>query len=250
MVPTYDTVARFHRKFVRAIDNMKKGQAVKFWKELSNSTSAKEVISAFANKRGYGGKRTLVRYSQAGAGFKEGLPCNVIAGKTGWSVRYVEKIMYWWESEFSKAKSANDVQLPDPKTSVAVSSSRIGERYSEHWSRLGEVAEALTIGLEFPKYVEGEQVESRYGGTVWGSWSFSMVQFRNSRFVESPEIHFSAENNALWGYLMRHMDAEFPGFSADFDRFKKTAVSKLKKSFGETNREHPWLRDHQRNREL
>lgn len=100
MVPTYDTVVRFHRKFVSAIDNMKKGQAVKFWKGLSNSTNAKEVISAFANKRGYGGKRTLVRYSQAAAGFKEGLLCNVIAGNTGWSADYIDKIHAWWEEAF------------------------------------------------------------------------------------------------------------------------------------------------------
>ena len=80
---------------------MKKVQAVKFWKESSNSTSAKEVISAFANKRGYGGKRTLVRYSQAAAGFKEGLPCNVIAGKTGWSADYIDKIHAWWKEAFS-----------------------------------------------------------------------------------------------------------------------------------------------------
>jgi hypothetical protein len=100
MVPTCDTVAKCHKYLVKAIDSMKKAQAIKLWKELSNSTSAKEVISAFANKRGYGGKRTLVRYSQAAAGFKEGLPCNVIADKTEWSVDYIDKIHPWWKEAF------------------------------------------------------------------------------------------------------------------------------------------------------
>jgi len=81
---------------------MKKGQAVKFWKELSNSTSAKEVVSAFANKRGYGGKRTLERYVQADYGFKQRISSEEIARKTGWSVKYINKIREWWEEEFGE----------------------------------------------------------------------------------------------------------------------------------------------------
>ncbi|MFC2024028.1 hypothetical protein ACFLTJ_00385 [Chloroflexota bacterium] len=133
---------------------------------------------------------------------------------------------------------------------LPLSGNQIGERHSEHWARLGKVAEALKRGLNFPRYVEGENVESRYGGTVWGNWSFSVFQLANSKFVESPEIRFSAEDNDLWGYLMRHMDAEFPGFVVDFNKFKKVAVGILKTSSGETNREHPKLRDHPKNLKL
>jgi len=127
---------------------------------------------------------------------------------------------------------------------------QIAERYSEHWARLGRVAEALKIGLEYPKYREGDRVSSRYGGTVWGNWSFSMVQFKGSKFIESPEIHFSAENNDLWSYLMKHMDDEFPGFIVDFKKFKEIAVGRLKESSQETNREDPWLREHPMNLKL
>ena len=79
---------------------MKKAQVIKLWKAFSNSTSAKEVISAFANKRGYGGPRTLERYSQAADGFKECLSYEVISKKTGWGLKYVGKIHVWWKEAF------------------------------------------------------------------------------------------------------------------------------------------------------
>ncbi|MFC2026398.1 hypothetical protein ACFLUX_00265 [Chloroflexota bacterium] len=128
---------------------------------------------------------------------------------------------------------------------------QIGQQLSEHWARLGRVAEALKIGLEFPKYIESEQVESRYGGAVWGNWVFSMVQFRDSKFVESPEVQFSAEGNNLWDQLMKHIDAEFPGFIAEFNKFKSIAVDIIvKQSSRQADREQPQLRDHPVNREL
>jgi len=83
-----------------AIDNiMKRKQFLKLWKAIADSTNVKETISTFENKKGYGGKRTLERCSQAAAGFKEGLSSEVIAEKTGWSLKYVGKIRAWWEQE-------------------------------------------------------------------------------------------------------------------------------------------------------
>ena len=61
---------------------MKKEQAIKLWKNLADSTNVKEVIISFENKKGYGGSRTLMRYSQAAAGFKEGLSLKEIAERT------------------------------------------------------------------------------------------------------------------------------------------------------------------------
>ena len=76
---------------------MKRGQAVKFWKALEDSTEVESVISAFENKKGYGGPRTLERYVQAYKGFKQQLPSEEVAQKTGWRSPYVDKIRTWFE---------------------------------------------------------------------------------------------------------------------------------------------------------
>lgn len=79
---------------------MKKAQAIKLWKDLESSTSEKEIIASFENKKGYGGRRTLERFSQAAAGFKENTSLNDIAFKTGWSHKYLDKIYAWWKESF------------------------------------------------------------------------------------------------------------------------------------------------------
>jgi hypothetical protein len=84
---------------MEAID-MKKPQAIKFWKSLADSTSVNDVISSFEFKKGYGGRRTLVRYSQAADGFKIDLSLEEVAKKTGWSIAYVEQIHIWWQEDF------------------------------------------------------------------------------------------------------------------------------------------------------
>jgi hypothetical protein len=89
---------------------MKKDQAIKLWNNLRDSTNVKEVINRFVNKKGYGGERTLVRYSQASAGFKEGLSNEDIATKTGWGIDYIEQIHTWWIEEYpEKVTEANQV---------------------------------------------------------------------------------------------------------------------------------------------
>ena len=79
---------------------MKKTQAVKFWKALNDSTNVARAISDFEYKRGYGGRRTLGRYVQAQDGFRQGLHSQDISRKTGWSVKYVDKLQEWWEEIF------------------------------------------------------------------------------------------------------------------------------------------------------
>lgn len=81
---------------------MKKKQIFKFWEALDADTSTKKTIAAFENKKGYGGKRTLERFAQAAEGFKDGLQSEVIARKTGWSVKHVNKIRSWWKQEAPK----------------------------------------------------------------------------------------------------------------------------------------------------
>ena len=172
MVPICDTVARFHRQFVRAIDNMKKGQSVNFWKELSNSTSAKEVISAFANKRGYGGERTLVRYSQAAAGFKEGLPCNVSSSKTGWSTDYIDKIHAWWEEAFPSEvgpvtqELATRVVPVRTEHEVPKEARTQQESYKEtpHKRKIRELAGSLQREIGLPSILEIFELRTGRGG--------------------------------------------------------------------------------------
>jgi hypothetical protein len=84
---------------------MKRPQAIKFWKELRDSTDIGEVISRFENKKGYRGRRTLERYGQADNCFREGLPSEDVARKTSWSVKYVGKIRGWWTDEFGAGTS-------------------------------------------------------------------------------------------------------------------------------------------------
>ena len=49
-------------------------------------------------------ERTLVRYSQAADGFKEGLSLKAISEKTGWKIDYIEKIYVWWQEAFPHLK--------------------------------------------------------------------------------------------------------------------------------------------------
>ena len=89
---------------------MKKDQAFKFWAALDDSTSLKATLSSFENKKGYDDRRTLQRYAQAHEGFKEDLTSDVVAEKTGWSLKYVVKIRSWWKQKYQK--EARDRQGP------------------------------------------------------------------------------------------------------------------------------------------
>ena len=98
----------------RGID-IKRDQAFKFWDALDNNTSLKVVLSAFENKTGYGGRRTLQRYAQAHEGFKEDLTSDVVAKKTGWHLKYVEKLRSWWKQKYRK--KVRDDQKPGEEVS-------------------------------------------------------------------------------------------------------------------------------------
>ncbi|MFC1937216.1 hypothetical protein ACFLWY_01500 [Chloroflexota bacterium] len=91
---------------------MKKAQVLKFWTALGESTNNKERISAFSNKHGYGGQRTLVRFVQAYDGFRQGLTSEEIAKKSGWSLSLVNKIREWWETDFVKIESPKSDNKP------------------------------------------------------------------------------------------------------------------------------------------
>lgn len=114
---------------------MKKAQFLKFWKAIADSTNGKETISTFESRKGYGGRRTLERCSQAASGFKEGLSSDIIAGKTGWSARYINKIRGWWEESFPSYT---------PRTVVSWS---MKEAIGEFASKVGPNPEAIIIDL-------------------------------------------------------------------------------------------------------
>lgn len=95
------------------------------------------------------------------------------------------------------------------------------EDYLDHWKRLGNLAEELMIGLEFPYFGEGRFIESRFGGRVWGAW---YVEMEGSKCIK---LWFSAQTKKLWNYLIVHLDVEFPSFSKDLADFQVVVASQV-----------------------
>ena len=79
---------------------MKRQQAVNLWRELQDSTDKETVLRKLNNKPGYGGKRTLTRYSQVDEGLRQGESRGQLNVRTGWSNYYLTKVCTWWEEEF------------------------------------------------------------------------------------------------------------------------------------------------------
>jgi len=104
---------------------MKKHQILKFWKALDDSTSIKKTVSSFKGKKGYGKERTLVRLAQAAKCFREDLESKDIAGKTGWSLVYVDKLRSYWEQ-----KRAEQAQVEQEPLKGAPHEQRYGNRES------------------------------------------------------------------------------------------------------------------------
>lgn len=152
-------VTLVRKSLSKAIDNMKKPQFLKFAKAIDDNTGVKETISAFENKKGYAGKRTLERCVQAATRFKEGLPSKVIAEKTGWSVKYVDKIRSWWEEgEFPLHEQQLKQTILDP-------------RLMKHLDELAETAEILAHhGRRLLRYKDDGNVEAT--GDVFSHLSF------------------------------------------------------------------------------
>lgn len=151
-------IATVGKSLWEAIDNMKKPQFLKFSKAIADSTSMKETISDFEYKKGYGGKRTLVRCSQATTGFKEGLASEVIAERTGWSVKYVDKIRSWWEEEFPLHEQQSKEITADPQL-------------TKHLDELAKTAEILAHhGQRLLRYKDNGNVEAV--GDVFSHLSF------------------------------------------------------------------------------
>lgn len=157
---------------------MKKAQAVKFWKAVQESTEVQEVISAFANKKGYGGARTLERYVQAAAGFRDGASDETVAARTGWSPRYVCRIRDWWDDESSMVPNLN--RAAPGQVSQAVPADVGGQPsapeiivrvpYGEtpHKQKMRELAKDLRGRISFPslhdkRLVDYTPVEFRKG---------------------------------------------------------------------------------------
>jgi len=151
-------VATARKYLSEAIDNLKKPQFLKFIKAVADSTSMKETLSAFEYKKGYSGKRTLERYSQAATGFKDGLLSKVIAENTGWSVKFVDKIRSWWEEEF----------LLHEQQSKPIASNH---RLRKHLDELAETAETLAHhGQRLLRYKDNDNFEAV--GDVFSHLSF------------------------------------------------------------------------------
>ena len=116
---------------------MKKNQVVKFWKELEESTAAKEVIDRYKNKPGWPSARTLERYSQALSMFKSGATVEEVSMKTSWSIRHVDKILSWWRKEFQIS------QNPKPENNAPTEPSSRSDRSAEGVEKNGSLGTLL-----------------------------------------------------------------------------------------------------------
>ena len=175
---------------------MKKEQAIKLWRKLEDNTNVKEVINSFENKIGYGGKRTLVRYSQVAIGFKKGLSFNDIAKKTGWGTDYIEKIYTWWEEAFPPLKAK-----PEPRPSDSTDTLRVSDRQSEILSKLTKyLIDIRDIAKEMTGSVGYGMKKEDYREPLQRALNLAQDEFVNGRvflpvdFVKAVEAYFQKIN--------------------------------------------------------
>ena len=88
---------------------VKKMQAVKFWRELRDSTELEQVLIKYQNKPGYAGKRTLQRYAQADRGFRDSIPLEQLASQIGLSTSQLSKIHPWWQEAFGPVSGVTSI---------------------------------------------------------------------------------------------------------------------------------------------
>ena len=85
---------------------MKRAQAVRFWRELRETTEQKQALRKYHDKRGYAGEWTLQRYALADRGFRESKPLEQLASEIGWSTDHLSKIRPWWQEAFGTDEPA------------------------------------------------------------------------------------------------------------------------------------------------
>jgi hypothetical protein len=142
---------------------MKRAQVIKLWRSLDGSTSQKEVISAFKNKKGYDSEATLKRYAQIYDGFKQKMASQELVSKTTWSMKFIEKLRIWWIEEFAESS-----YLPsDLKIGVTVK----GIKTAGYYDRLlgGKLEGDKELTLEVVLYPSQPTTIDILNLDIWGN---------------------------------------------------------------------------------
>ena len=144
---------------------MNKTQAVRFWKELRNSTEVGEVISRFKNQRGYASERTLGRYVSADKGFREGIPIEE-PGVTGWKKEFLGKLETWWKEEFGGHPGGSTVSHGG-SVQVLTLGSEADDTKRWIWEHLAEADKAIrAYREEMTAHIQRSQLLEEGFGTV------------------------------------------------------------------------------------
>ena len=179
---------------------MKKPQAVKFWKSLPMSTDVGEVIRGFANKKGYGGERTLKRFVQADRAFQAEKDNEAVSKLTGWSPKYLSKIRAWWDQMPPQGNHRRIGEPPAPVKAVEISPMRA--------SVIGHTEKLLKVFEDF-RNIEQFALHDTDLATWWSrpdEPSWPVPKGRAWREVrESLRVKFDAASAREWSYLQQHL---------------------------------------------
>jgi hypothetical protein len=128
---------------------MKKQQAVNLWRELNDTTDKETVYRKFSDKPGYGGERTLIRFTQVNEALGQTCSFPELATRTGWSKAYLDKVVGWWQEEFGKNSPINQGKGPIAPLEVrsATPQSEDAEKKRKHHEMLLVPLDTLT-GIE------------------------------------------------------------------------------------------------------
>ncbi len=179
--------------------DMKKVQVVKFWRSIRETTYREEAITSLMNKKGYGGRRTLQRYSQAYDGFRNGSPPDEVASRTGWSLNYVNVIHRWWAEEFSSPRVETMSIVPD---------------LQQHRDELLRVVIPVLDGLRVfePRHLDIATWHVRPHEPSWPIAFGRMERTEDGRL----STHLLIEGRFEWLYLRQHLEGD-PLWSAVAD---------------------------------
>ena len=183
---------------------MKKAQAIKFWKANHENTNVRQVISSFENKKGYASARTLERYVQADNCFKEWQPSEMVANKTGWSLKHIDTIRPWWQEEFGTKEMG-------PRTKQF-------DLENHRRNLLGAVVLGLDIAVFPPRDLDLAIFWSRPNEPYWPIAGGQIERWAEGRLG----VRLFVEDKLEWVYSRQHLTND-PIWNT-IDDWKKTMV--------------------------
>ncbi|MBA2084212.1 hypothetical protein DMTZ50_0013 [Dehalococcoides mccartyi] len=179
---------------------MNRAKAIKFWREIRNTTFISEAISKFHRYHKDSSERTLERYVQANTAFEKNENINdqalkQIASAIGWKVPFLKKVYEWWASEFRKpvqniSESSNYTPEILPPTEI-----------QRHWDNLESLGKEFRDSIVFPDITTALKLNL-----------YTADLTRNRPVKNDPMEVFSYDtgvstivNDPLFPYLKKHL---------------------------------------------